>query len=118
MIVEAIEHRQQHGDWQMFEYVVMPTHIHLYGEIGVGGLTGTLEDFKRWTGHRASKLLGVDGQRFWQREWFDHWSRSDEEDERIVQYIRNNPVKAGLAKKFADWPHGSWCRSRLPDGTF
>jgi hypothetical protein len=24
---------------------------------------------------------------FWQREGFDHWSRSDEEDQRIIEYI-------------------------------
>jgi len=55
-----------------------------------------LEQFKRWTGHEASKLPGVDGERFGQDEWFDHWSRSDEEDERIIEYIRRNPIRAGL----------------------
>ena len=96
MVVEAINHRQQIGDWQVFEYTVMPTHIHLFCEIGSKGLKTTLEDFKRWTGHQAAKLLAVDGERFWQREWFDHWSRSDAEDDRIARYIRNNPVKVGL----------------------
>src|SRR5262249_21885459 len=80
MVVEAIEHRHKAGAWHIFEYVVMPTHLHLFCEIGQQGLKATLEDFKRWTGHGAAKLLGLDGDRFWQREWFDHWSRSDAED--------------------------------------
>ena len=103
MVVEAIEHRQQIGAWKVFEYTVMPTHIHLFCEMGPKGLKKTLEDFKRWTGHRAAKLIAIDGERFWQREWFDHWSRSDAEDDRIVRYIRNNPVKAGLVIDSAEW---------------
>jgi REP element-mobilizing transposase RayT len=108
MVVEAIEHRRQRADWRVFEYVVMPTHLHLFSEIGVLGLKETLEEFKRWTAHQAAKILADDGKRFWQREWFDHWSRSDEEDEKIVRYIRNNPVRAGLAQEHTDWPYGSW----------
>jgi hypothetical protein len=59
MACEAIERRHQSGDWHVFEYVVMPTHIHLFGEIGRRGLKFVLEDFKRWTAHRAAELLQV-----------------------------------------------------------
>jgi REP element-mobilizing transposase RayT len=111
MVASAIDHRSQRGDWGVFEYVVMPTHVHLFCELGNHGLKRTLEDFKRWTGHQAAKLLKTNAQRFWQREWFDHWSRSDEEDDRIAVYIRNNPVKAGLVDEHTFWPHASWSRS-------
>ena len=113
MVVEAIEHRECRGDWRLFEYVVMPNHLHLFFELGRAGLKRVLEDFKRWTGHQAAKVLDLDGRRFWQREWFDHWSRSDEEDERIICYIRDNPVKAGLVENPGDWPYGSWSRSHM-----
>jgi REP element-mobilizing transposase RayT len=111
MVADAIDHRRKRGDWHTFEYVVMPTHVHLFCEVGTKGLKHALEDFKRWTSHQAAKLLGIDGQRFWQREWFDHWSRSDEEDERIIGYIRNNPVKARLVEDYMLWPYASWSRS-------
>jgi putative transposase len=116
MIIEAIAHRQQR-EWNMYEFVVMPSHVHLFFEVSgskslsrVGNerLKSMLEQFKRWTGHEAGKLLSLDGNRFWQDEWFDHWSRSDEEDEKIVTYIRCNPEKAGLVENYLDWPFGSW----------
>jgi putative transposase len=135
MVADAIAHREERGDWQMHEYVIMPTHVHLFYEIGARGLKATLEDFKRWTGHRAAELSGRTvlpkrslelgdaersrlaggtytdaAYRFWQREWFDHWSRSDAEDERIAAYIRRNPEKAGLVAAYQDWPYGSWRR--------
>ena len=113
MVIEAIDHRQRTGDWRVFEYVVMPTHLHLFCEFRRKGLKTTLEDFKRWTGHRAALLLKNDGERFWQRDWFDHWSRSDEEDERIVRYIQNNPLKAGLVAATSAWRFASWNRPRI-----
>jgi REP element-mobilizing transposase RayT len=116
IVIEAIQFREN-TQWHMFEYVVMPSHLHLFFEVadvarvresGTGRLKGILEQFKRWTGHQAAKLISVDGNRFWQDEWFDHWSRSDEEDERIIAYIRRNPEKAGLVKDYTEWPYGCW----------
>jgi REP element-mobilizing transposase RayT len=112
MLMESIAFR--HGRvWNVLEYVVMPNHLHLFFEMRDVGLKKSLEQFKRWTGHQAAKLLKFKDQRFWQDEWFDHWSRSDEEDEKIIEYIRQNPVKAGLIGNHLDWPHGSWRVSAL-----
>ena len=104
MVVEAIEHRQEQGVWNIFEYVVMPNHLHLFFETADGRIKETMEGFKRWTATRANKLLRREG-RFWQIEWFDHWSRSHEEDERIVKYIRDNPSKAGLVNDDEEWAY-------------
>jgi REP-associated tyrosine transposase len=115
MVIEAIELRGRRGDWKMLEYVVMPTHLHLFCEVRRCGLKETVAAFKSWTGRRATSILQIVGERFWQREWFDHWSRSDEEDEKIIRYILHNPVKAGLVSQDIDWPYSG--RSRRPDGT-
>lgn len=119
MLVESIAFRDRR-DWHMFEFVVMPNHLHLFFETAGNTssrkdgavLKNIVEQFKRWTGHEAVKLLSLDGNRFWQDEWFDHWSRSDEEDERICEYIRRNPEKAGLVQNYLDWPYGSWSRRK------
>ncbi len=113
MLMEAIAFREERA-WHMFEYVVMPSHIHLFFELVGEGLKKHLEQFKRWTGHEAARLLKGGGKRFWQDEWFDHWSRSDEEDERIIEYIQRNPERAKLVKTYQDWPFGSWSSLRAP----
>ena len=107
MVLEAIEHRQRIKVWEMFSYVIMPSHIHLFFEFNNDlSLKRELEEFKRWTGHQASKTdPQFAGQRFWQTEWFDHWSRSDEGDEKIVRYIQNNPLKARLASSIGQYPY-------------
>ncbi len=106
MVVEAIDTRCRRGIWQMFRFVVMPSHLHLFLELDPErSLKRELSEFKRWTGHRATRLNPqLAGHRFWQTEWFDHWSRSDEQDERIVAYIDRNPLIAGLVRPGEVYP--------------
>jgi putative transposase len=108
MLMEAIRFRRQNRGWQIPAYVVMPTHLHLYVKKPDGRIMRDLSLFKRWTGHQAGKLVDLEEESFWHREWFDHWVRSQAEEEKVIRYIQNNPVKAGLVKNYQDWPYGSW----------
>lgn len=107
MVTEAIEHRERVKIWDMFSFVIMHSHIHLFFEFNNElSLKHELEEFKRWTGHQAARIdTELSGTRFWQVEWFDHWSRSDEEDEKIIHYIQNNPIKAGITNRVGQYPY-------------
>jgi REP element-mobilizing transposase RayT len=108
IMIDAIEYRKEKSIWRIAEYVVMPTHIHLFFQPLRTNLRNAMISFKNWTAHQANqKRLLPDGS-LWQREWFDHWSRTPEEDLKIAAYIRRNPVKAGLTSDYPDWPYGSW----------
>ena len=54
------------------------------------------QGLKGYTAREANRLLGRTGQPFWQGESYDHWVRDETEFIRIIAYIENNPVKAGL----------------------
>ena len=99
-VQEAVAYRHDCGIWNVFEHVVMPSHLHLFLEVGEGTLKRSLERFKDWTAHRAARIMGLEGARFWQREWFDHWARTPDEEDRICEYIRRNPVRAGLVSDY------------------
>ena len=107
IITEAIRFRSETGIWRMVEYVIMPTHIHMFFAINHGSLKSVLASFKRKTSRDVKRILNHE-KSLWHRESFDHWSRSEEYDKKIVRYIRNNPVKAGLVANYRDWPFGSW----------
>jgi putative transposase len=49
------------------------------------------------------------GGGFWQHENYDHVVRDEAELSRIVAYVLDNPVKAGLAGSRGDW---EWSYSR------
>lgn len=44
----------------------------------------------------------------WQRRFWEHVIRDEEDWRRYVDYIHYNPVKHGLAKKPEDWKYGSF----------
>lgn len=41
----------------------------------------------------------------WQRNYFDHRVRPDEGLQLKTDYVRQNPVRAGLVPRAEDWPH-------------
>ncbi|MGI4873711.1 MAG: transposase [Janthinobacterium lividum] len=65
----------------------------------------TLQSLKARTARRCNELLGRSNIAFWQPESYDHCVRDDLEMNRIVAYILNNPVKAGLVEDWTQWPH-------------
>jgi putative transposase len=78
-------------------------------------LSKIMHSLKSYTANQANKFLRRSGA-FWQAESYDHWVRDDNEMERILNYIRANPVKAGLVSKHEDWFWSS-CHDRyLLDG--
>jgi putative DNA methylase len=69
-------------------------------------LSSIMHSLKSYTANRANEVLGRRGQ-FWQHESYDHWVRDLEELERIVNYIRRNPVEAGLCGVPHEWQFSS-----------
>lgn len=82
----------------------MPNHWHALivpGDKCTHSLSDIMKRIKGRSGLKIRKAAGGNGE-VWQAEWFDHWIRSDAEWERTVSYIRENPVKAGLVKRWSD----------------
>jgi REP element-mobilizing transposase RayT len=90
-------------------FCIMPNHVHtvftpLAKEEGVcHALQTIMHSLKRRTARQANNILGCEGQ-FWQHESYDHIVRDQPEWERIVHYVLNNPVKAGLVISWEEWP--------------
>jgi len=101
--------------YDLLAYCVMSNHVHnvftpLEKNCGdFYSLERIMHSIKSYTATEANKLLNRKGKPFWAHESFDHYSRSNEETERIVAYVLNNPVKAGLVESWMDWPW-SYCK--------
>ena len=65
-------------------------------------MASIMQSLKGWTARQCNLALGRQGQ-FWQHESFDHVIRNQAEWERVVNYVVNNPVKAGLVKEWREW---------------
>lgn len=67
-------------------------------------LARIMKDHKSYVAHEANKILHRTGA-FWFHENYDHWVREDQELKRVLYYILQNPVKAGIVKDYRDWKH-------------
>ena len=94
-----------HG-WQVGRYVVMPDHVHFFARASDEDNTKSLSDFigawKRWTSRRINIDLASRGA-VWQPEFFDHVLRSSESYSEKWDYVRANPVRAGLVDSADEW---------------
>jgi len=68
----------------------------------IPAVTKIMQDLKKYTAREANKILQREGD-FWQHESYDHVVRNVDELNKIVKYVLNNPVKAGLCKTSDDW---------------
>ena len=96
--------RERHG-WAVGRYVIMPDHVHFFcsAELDAKPLPQFMQSWKQWTSKRIARELNVVGT-IWQAEFFDHILRSGESYSQKWDYVRENPVHAGLVGDAADWP--------------
>ncbi len=105
--------------YQLHAWCVMPNHVHvLFTALAGHELGKIVHSWKSFTANQANHHLEREGQ-FWQKEPYDRYIRNEKHFRNAVEYIENNPVKAGLCATPADWPWSSaalaWERP-LPSG--
>lgn len=79
-------------------FLLMPDHLHAMMAVPKGESLPAV--VRMWKGYQTKKLSII-----WQTGFFDHRLRSDESEEEKTDYIRRNPVRAGLVVKPEDWPY-------------
>ena len=84
-------------------YVMMPDHVHLFvrgpDDFQLGPWVGMLKQAL------AKHIALARTSPIWQRGFFDHVLRNDESYGDKWNYVRENPVRAGLVTKADDWPY-------------
>ena len=95
---------------KMDAMVVMPNHVHgivvLLDAVGAGlkpapttrqgkrhALPEIVRGFKTFASRRVNQLRGTPGIPIWQRNYYEHVVRDDEDLDRIRTYIANNPAR-------------------------
>ena len=122
--LKSIPHR--HENTAIHHFIVMPNHVHAIIEIYspddktvVGVIhelplprqlkTGMKErrtmlipmivgEYKMQTAKEINHLRNNAGERFWQRNYYEHILRNDADYDKCAEYIRNNPLTWTLEK--------------------
>jgi REP element-mobilizing transposase RayT len=106
----------------------MPNHSHVLVEVKQTPLCKIVQNWKVHTEseqrktrliERRAPLRGESEQTInaprrcpalqlkWQREYWDTFMRSEEQERKAIHYIENNPVKANLCRTATEWPFSS-----------
>ena len=89
--------------YNLLEWCIMPNHVHvLVNVLGDYSLSQILHSWRSYSAQKANEILGRKGQ-FWMHEYFDRYIRDHRHYTSVVNYIANNPVKAGLARAVDEW---------------
>ena len=83
------------------KYVIMPNHIHFLLSIknqnGRGNPSPTIENVIGWFKYQSTKEInaafGTSGKTIYQRSFYDHIIRNEQDYKEIWNYIENNPIK-------------------------
>lgn len=80
----------------------MPDHLHLLlaGE-EKSNLIKTIKSFKQVSSFYFRKSYR---KPLWQRGYFEHVLRKDEDIEKVARYIWANPVRKGLSETIEEYP--------------
>jgi putative transposase len=124
---QSYRHIQQTQPFEMIAICILPEHLH-----ALWRLPPDEADYStRWQRIKAqfSKGLPVHPERsasqarrnekgLWQRRFWEHCIRDEQDLQRHIDYIHYNPVKHGWVQSVIDWPYSSFHRyvraGRLP----
>ena len=116
---EAARRTRERYPFQIDALVVLPDHVHAIWTLPEGDADFSM----RWRLIKVqfsksvpktellSKVRRARGERgVWQRRFWEHLIRDDDDYRRHVEYCYINPVKHGLVSRVCDWPFSSFHR--------
>jgi len=109
-IATLVENALLHFDgtrYRLHAWVIMPNHVHVLATpLHGNSLSAIVHSWKSYTAKEANRILGREGA-FWLEEYFDRVIRDEIHYGKVVEYIEQNPVKAGLCSEATEWKFSS-----------
>ena len=117
-IIKEQLHRFDGDLYDLISYSIMSNHVHILIDtrLNIEHVMGSDDFFEENTevsnimkrikgasSRYANEKLGKQG-RFWEKESYDMYIRSEKMLNNVIGYILNNPVKAGICKDWTSYP--------------
>jgi putative transposase len=129
---EAIRQTRLTEPFNIDAWVLLPDHLHCIWTLpeGDADFSTRWAKIKRYVSQQCSATVGIAGLSasrtkrheggLWQRRFWEHQIRDENDFARHGDYIHWNPVKHGLVTRACDWPYSTFHRlvregRHLPD---
>jgi len=127
ILIKVIKYYQEKYKFEILSYVIMPSHFHWIIEINpkTGTISDIMRDIKKYSAWEildiiekknpemvrifteASKKYPGQKRKLWMSRFHDEVIRDEKMFWTKLNYIHNNPVEAGLAKRIEDYIYSS-----------
>jgi len=117
---EAIRLTRLEQPFTVLAWVVLPDHLHCVWRLppGDADFSSRWSNIKRRVSQACRGWLPVTGftasrqgrreSTLWQRRYWEHLIRDEDDLARHLHYIHANPVRHGYAQRAVDWPHSTF----------
>ncbi|MGL5407242.1 MAG: REP-associated tyrosine transposase, partial [Shewanella sp.] len=119
LLRQSVAKVQQAHPFAIHAWVVLPDHLHCILSLPEGDTDFPL----RWRLIKShlSRVLPVNERRsqtrlrhgergIWQRHYWEHLIRDEQDYRRHMDYVHINPLKHGHVTRVADWPYSTFHR--------
>jgi len=131
ILYDSIRFCQQQKGLELYAYVIMPNHFHIIARTQDTALNYVLRDLKSWTAKQIMDAVDTNPQesrREWLMHMFRYYGRGSANNKEMqfwqhgnhpielrsnavfwqkLQYLHNNPVKAGIVTEPYHYLHSS-----------
>jgi len=110
LLRETLHHAKELHPFAMLGYVFLPDHLHLLiRPADRGNFSPIMHSLKRNFAINFKRTRDVTGSmRVWQKGYWDHIIRDEDDFHRHLDYIHYNPVRHGLVDKPEAWRFSSF----------
>jgi len=97
-IIKTLKTSAKLYGYQLLSYCLMPDHVHILVQA-----TESPKDLRRFIrGFKSFSTKSV-GKNLWQRSFYEHILRREENLVDVARYILNNPVRKGLVEEYKQY---------------
>lgn len=98
LMIRTLRNSDDKGLSNTLCFVVMPDHVHWLFELKKESISRCVQRVKA----ECSRTLGI---KCWNRGFYDHGIRSEENLVAVARYIVANPLRAKMVTNVGDYPH-------------
>ena len=130
IVIDSLRFCQSNKDLEIYAFVVMSNHLHLLLKSGKSDLSNTIKEFKSFTAKQILKAIDTEteSRRDWILNLFEFSAKQHKRNEKYqvwthenhaeyvysnpfmdskINYIHDNPVRAGIVEKAEEYLYSS-----------
>ena len=108
ILLVSLEYFKLILDYRVYAYCIMPDHVHIIiHPCGKYELSYIMQMIKGSFARKVNKMNALTGK-LWQKRYYDEVVRDEVMLIRKIEYLHNNPLRAGMVKSLEEYRYSSY----------